>query len=97
MPISEELADIHGQTAKLAWSDLERFFAAGKLLQVTAGTDLVQVATAVSNDDTDKVSQWLEAGQLNPLDDKQALLWQQSNQQLWTVVVAPWILVQIAS
>lgn len=98
MPSSDELTDIkpdmHGQTAQLAWSELERFFAGGKLLLVANDLDLVRVAAAVAEDDQQQVAQWLEAMQLKPIDDQQAITWQACDQTLWAVVVAPWILVQ---
>ena len=31
MPTPENIADLHGQTAQLAWSELARFFAASKV------------------------------------------------------------------
>jgi len=92
---SERIEDIHGQTAQLAWSELERFFAGGKLLLVAQGNDLVKVAAAVSGDDAAKVQEWLAKEQLSPVSDQQAQAWHQNNQVLWAVVVAPWVLVQL--
>lgn len=99
MPSSDELtdinADMHGQTAQLAWSELERFFAGGKLLLVSNDLDLVQVAAAVADDNQQQVTVWLEAMLVTAINDEQAIAWQACNQQLWAVVVAPWILVQL--
>ena len=95
MNTSNDLEDLHGQTARLHWSELERFFAGGKLLHVATGLDLVQVAAAVSNDDTEQVQGWVEKGELGPVSDQLALEWQGINQMLWAVVVAPWVLVQL--
>ena len=50
---------MHEQTAHLAWSELARFFAAGKLLVVQRDTDLVKVASAISENETDKVERWM--------------------------------------
>ena len=97
MPTSENLTDMHGQTAQLAWSELARFFAAGKVLFVADALNLVKVAAAVSADDTAQVARWLELQQLSPVNDQQALDWQQCDQRMWAVVTAPWVLVQIVN
>ena len=94
MPTPENIANLHGQTAQLAWSELARFFAAGKVLFVADGLNLVEVAAAVSADDTTKVAKWLELQQLSPVNDQQAIDWQRSDPLMWAVVTAPWVLVQ---
>ncbi|MDA8694021.1 DUF2288 domain-containing protein [Pseudomonadales bacterium] len=95
MSTPNDLVDMHGQTAQLAWSELARFFAAGKVLFVDCQLNLVEVAAAVSADDTDQVTKWLELQQLSPVNDQQAADWQQCDQRMWAVVTAPWVLVQI--
>ncbi|MGB1191887.1 MAG: DUF2288 family protein [Pseudomonadales bacterium] len=95
MSTPDDIVDMHGQTAQLAWSELARFFAAGKVLFVDSQLNLVEVAAAVSADDTDQVTKWLELQQLLPVNDKQAADWQQCDQRLWAVVTAPWVLVQV--
>ncbi|MDB2410569.1 DUF2288 domain-containing protein [Pseudomonadales bacterium] len=95
MSTPNDLVDMHGQTAQLAWSELARFFAAGKVLFVDSQLNLVEVAAAVSADDTDQVAKWLELQQLSPVNDQQAADWQQCDQRMWAVVTAPWVLVQI--
>ncbi|MDG2035015.1 MAG: DUF2288 domain-containing protein [Pseudomonadales bacterium] len=95
MSTPNDLVDMHGQTAQLAWSELARFFAAGKVLFVDSQLNLVEVAAAVSADDTDQVTKWLELQQLSPVNDQQAADWQQCDQRMWAVVTAPWVLVQI--
>lgn len=97
MTTSADIADMHGQTAQLAWSELARFFAGGKVLFVADGLNLVEVAAAVSADDTAQVAKWLELQQLSPVNDQQALSWQQCDQRMWAVVTAPWVLVQIVN
>ncbi len=97
MPDQENMTDMHGQTAQLAWSELARFFAAGKVLFIAEELNLVEVAAAVSADDTEQVSQWLELQQLSPVNDQQAADWQQSDQLMWAVVTAPWVLIQLVN
>ena len=92
--LDETQRDMHGQTAIIDWLELQRFFAAGKVLFVVAELNLVEVAAAVTKDDTVQVERWMQAGQLARVTDAQATEWQVSNPALWSVVVAPWVLVQ---
>ena len=89
------LDNILGQTSKIAWRELGRFFAGGKVLLVDKSLNLVEVASAVSSDNTQAVSQWVGANQLAAVSDEQALDWQQKDEHLWAVVTAPWVLVQL--
>ena len=89
------LDNILGQTSKIAWRELARFFAGGKVLLVDNSLNLVEVAAAVSSDNTQAVSQWVDANQLAAVSDEQALDWQQKDEHLWAVVTAPWVLVQL--
>lgn len=89
------LDNILGQTSKIAWRELARFFAGGKVLLVDNSLNLVEVAAAVSSDNTQAVSQWVAVNQLAAVSDEQALDWQQKDEHLWAVVTAPWVLVQL--
>ena len=91
----DELDNIYGQTSKIAWRELARFFAGGKVLHVDKSLNLVEVAAAVSSDNTQAVSQWVDANQLAAVSDDQALDWHQKDECLWAVVTAPWVLVQM--
>jgi hypothetical protein len=82
------------ETARLAWKELERFFASGALISVSRDLDLVDVAVRFANDDKAAVTQWLTDGRVTKVTDVQALAWHEADIVLWTVVVKPWILVQ---
>ena len=86
--------DIHSETARIAWSELQRFFAAGKAIYVSTDLDLVEVALQISNDNGDIVKQWMVKGQLAPVSDDQARYWFDTDATVWAVVVKPWVLVQ---
>ncbi len=86
--------DIHSETALIAWSELQRFFAAGKAIYVSTDLDLVEVALQISNDNSDMVRQWMDKGYLAPVSDDQARYWIDADATLWAVVVKPWVLVQ---
>ncbi|MBN3725465.1 DUF2288 domain-containing protein [Burkholderia sp. Ac-20379] len=83
-----------GETAKIDWCDLERFFAQGKLLSVARDLDLVSVAEAVASDDTEQVTRWLSAGHVARMPAEVAQDYATRTPELWAVVVSPWICVQ---
>ncbi len=87
-------AKINLETSKIAWTELQRFFANGSLVFVSAELDLVDVAFAFSNDDKASVEQWMQQQKLGLVTDEQAKAWLVTNEALWAVVVKPWILVQ---
>ena len=92
----EELvrAKLNSETAIMAWSGLQRFFAAGKILCVATGLDLIDVAFAFQQDNTGQVESWLQQEKVSPVSDTQAQDWFNRDCSLWAVVVKPWILVQ---
>ena len=86
--------EIHSETSKIAWSELQRFFAAGRAINVSPDLDLVEVALQVSNDNSDLVREWMDKGKLAPVSDDQARYWIGTDAIVWAVVVKPWVLVQ---
>ncbi len=87
-------ARINGETAKIPWRDLQRFFATGKVMAVETGLDLVDVACAMQQDDIGQISQWTDTAAISPVSDDQARAWVGADAVLWAVVVKPWVLVQ---
>ncbi len=87
-------ARLNGETARFAWKELQRFFAAGTVIAVDDALDLVEVALQIANDNKTAVAQWMADGKVGQVSDAQAQSWLQSDAALWTVVVKPWILVQ---
>lgn len=89
-----EKEKVHLETAKIAWTDLQRFFAKGEVVWVSGELDLVEVAHQFSLDSKAHVKNWLENQQIALVSDTQALNWFETNAELWAVVVKPWILIQ---
>lgn len=85
---------LHQETARISWPALERHFARGVVIRVNADMDLVEVATAVANDDKGQVEGWLHTGKIEQLQTQTAREWCQDDTNLWAVVTAPWVLVQ---
>lgn len=82
------------ETSKIAWQELQRFFASGTAVFVASPLDLVDVAYQFSIDNKDQVAQWLQNNQIALVSDQQALEWLEADSEVWAVVVKPWILVQ---
>ena len=82
------------ETSKIAWKELQRFFASGSAVFVASSLDLVDVAYQFSIDNKIQVAQWLKNNQIALVSDKQAIKWLKEDAEVWAVVVKPWILVQ---
>lgn len=82
------------ETARITWKELGFFFARGRVIEVIATIDLIEVASALANDDAQQVSDWLNAEQVRVLPDAVAKEWAADDSDLWAVVLAPWVVVQ---
>lgn len=91
-PLSRE--KLNQETGRIAWKELQRFFAAGRVIVVAPELDLVEVAYQISMDNKADVAKWMEQSQLGRATDDQAREWIENNTELWSVVVKPWVLVQ---
>ena len=85
---------LHSETARIRWHELQRFFAQGSVLLVSDKLDLVRVAVYFAQDDSEALKPYLDTGQVAPPADKQAKEWYDNDVELWSVVVAPFVLVQ---
>ncbi len=85
---------INTETAKIPWSDLQRFFASGKTLFVNNTLDLIDVAYAFHIDDSESVEQWIQSEQIHTVSTEQARRWIAEDSLVWAVVVKPWVLIQ---
>jgi hypothetical protein len=85
---------VNRETARLPWVELLKHFAAGNVVWVANSLDLVDVAVRISHDDKASITQWMNAGLLAKVSDRQAQGWLEANAELWAVVVSPFILVQ---
>lgn len=86
--------DFHAQTARIPFAELQRYFAAGRLVRVSAALDLVEVAVRLAEDNRACFEAWLGSGEVAPVDDAQAADWLAQDTTLWAVVADPWVLVQ---
>lgn len=88
-------AKLNLETSQMPWKELLRYFAAGMVIAVSDELDLVDVATRIAGDDKAAVAQWMSENRIGKVSDVQASAWLEADAALWTVVVKPWILVQM--
>ena len=82
------------QTAPISWPEIERFFARGRVIHVSAELDLLAVAAALVEDNIAAFNDWTTAQTVQHLSDETAKQWVGDDSRLWAVVIAPWVLVQ---
>lgn len=87
--------EYHGQTARINWHDLQTYHAGGSVVSVAADLNLVEVAVQLGLDNTACFQNWIDSGLVAAVSDQQALGWYETNQEVWAVVAAPWVLVQL--
>jgi hypothetical protein len=87
-------ARVNQETSKIAWKELQRFFAAGMAIQVSEDLDLIEVAFQVSEDNATQIREWMAAGKFGKVSDEQAAAWFERDALLWAAVISPWVLVQ---
>ena len=82
------------ETERIGWRELQRFFASGVVISVSADLDLVEVAFQISEDNKKQVEQWLSKSKIGVVTDAQALAWYEAVADVWAVVVSPYVLIQ---
>lgn len=85
---------LNAETGMLTWVELEKHFARGVVINVAPESNLLDVAVGFANDDKMLVKGWLNQEVVSALSTEQAKDWKARDPDLWSVVVAPWVLVQ---
>jgi len=88
------LEQLYSETAQISWLELQRFFAQGVLMNVDPSLDLPEVAVLFAEDKALELEPLLNSGQVAIPSNEQARLWFDKHAILWSVVVAPFVLVQ---
>ncbi len=89
-----EREELNAETAKIAWQELQRFFANGSTIYVSPELDLIDVAIEICHDNKEQIEQWMADESVGQVSDDQAVAWLEADATLWSVVVKPWVLVQ---
>jgi len=82
------------ETGRIAWRELQRFFASGHAVAVAPELDLVKVGCDLARDNANQWARWMESGQVALVSDQQAQAWHEADAQVWALVIKPWVLVQ---
>jgi len=88
------LEKLHSETAQISWLELQRFFAQGLVMNVESNLDLVEVAVLFAQDQSSQLQGLLESNKVSAPSNEQARSWFERETLLWSVVVAPFVLVQ---
>lgn len=92
---TEELRQkINLETGQLDWPELARHFARGVVVVISPSLDLIEVASAFSEDDKAQVENWVSEELIHRAMDTDAKRWESQKSRFWSAVVAPWVLVQ---
>ena len=92
--VSELITRLNGETAKIEWHQLQKHYASGSVIAISAGFDLINAAIALHQDDTAQIKQWLAQGLVAEVTDAQAQRWYDDNTLVWALVIPPFVLVQ---
>jgi len=82
-------AKLNLETAQLQWSELERHFARGSVIKIAIGTDLINAALNVAENNAATVQEWLANGRIARAELHDAEDWHARQPMFWAVVVAP--------
>lgn len=85
---------LNTETGKISWQELQPYFARGVVVLVEEKLDLIDVAVEFISDNKQQVKKWLSRGVVAMVSNEQAKIWVSENPVLWSVVAAPWVLVQ---
>jgi hypothetical protein len=94
--MTEDLrARIAQEMHRVDWKPLGPHAKRGGLVLVDSGLDLLEVAVAVAEDDSEQVQRWMEAGQLGKPSEAQIEAWQEEAGERFAVaIVQPYVLAQ---
>ena len=85
---------LNSETARIAWKELQRYFAGGYTLLVSQQLDLIDVGYQFYQDNAAQIEQWLNSELISQVSNEQARQWFNDDATLWACVVSPWVLIQ---
>ena len=95
MSESSSLIDkLHSETARINWQELQPHFARGVILYVDTALDLISIASDIAEDSVHQLESAISAKKIVFPSNDQAKTWYRNNTEFWSVVVAPYVLIQ---
>lgn len=89
------IAKLNGETAIVAWKEIERFFAKGNVLLIEQGVDLIQCAADMSMDNEKEIGKLIKEEKIQSMPIEFVKENCKPETEFWSVVVAPYILAQL--
>lgn len=93
-PWDELKSKLNLETSRIRWHELQTYFARGQVVRVEPELDLLEVAAELAADNKTLFEQWMRNGRIGEVAPDTAQYWYDRNEELWAVVIAPWVLVQ---
>lgn len=87
-------ARLNLETSRIAWRELQTYYARGHVVRVAPELDLLDVAAELTADNKAQFQHWMKQAQVGDVSPDLARAWYDREAELWAVVVAPWVLVQ---
>lgn len=94
-PKEELIMKLNGETAVVAWKEIERFFAKGNLLLIEQGVDLINCAADLSLDNAEAIKPLIDSEKIQRMPVEFVKDNCQPETEFWSVVVAPYVLAQL--
>lgn len=85
---------LNSETARIAWKELQRYFAGGYTLMIDQQLDLIDVAYQMQQDNAAQIEQWMQQNLITQVSNDQARQWYNDDAELWACVAKPWVLIQ---
>ncbi len=83
------------ETALISWRELEVHYARGSVIQVSAELDLVEAGLQLIQDSKTQFEAWLADNLIHSPETTDAAAWHAQDAQVWALVIAPWVLIQV--
>jgi hypothetical protein len=88
------LTKLNSETGKIDWQWLKPHFKSGALIELSTECDLVEMAAFIAEDNSDRIRQAMADQLIRKPDAGDVDRWESEQAQFWSVVVAPFVLIQ---
>ena len=82
------------ETARIHWEELQAHFARGAAVFVDNSLDLIDTARLMADNNSHEIGKLMAEGKFGLVTEQQARQFLVHNQEMWAVVIAPWVLIQ---
>lgn len=85
---------LNQETSQIPWREMQTYFARGQVVRVADTLNLLDVAEAIAQDQSEQVKDWMTRGDVGEVSDQMAQAWFEADTDVWALVILPWVLVQ---